>query len=243
MISRSFAELLGLIAIAAILFAADLWKVKPVREWSREETVDFFRNSPWVRQVSVGGSLLEAGPPDVSAQTREGRGEESAAAGRTGSSELEVGGAGRESAQRGTVYFIAWTSAKIWRQANLHFGTLQGRAKEEGAEPPDLTFYRLSIGGPDLRGFAGATEAGLKAATYLRPKRAKTRIEPAEVKIQKAQGDRITSLDFTFPREVGGRPAIAAQEKSVEFACRFRDLSLKASFDLNKMATEKGRDL
>jgi hypothetical protein len=209
-----------------------------VREWTAEETRNFLRNSLWVRQVSGGGRLIEQGPPpEVSTQTAPGRRESSA-------HEINTQGeAGPGGMASGPTYFVEWSSAKIVRQAGLHFAVLQGRAKEEGAEPPALPSYVLTVGAPDLSAFAGADEAGLKAAAYLRPKHTKTRVAPAEVKILKAQNGRIAVIEFSFPREADGQPVISEQEKSVEFYCRYKGLQLRTNFDVAKMTTEAGRDL
>lgn len=237
---KRFVSLLGLLGMPLLLWSAELWRTKPVREWTREETQQFLRNSPWVRAISSGGSLLDTSAPGEAVETQAGRRESSAAAERTAPSEMSVGGAG---GRGGTTYYVEWSSAKIVRQASLHSGALQGRAKEEGAEPPPVAFYVLSVLGPDLRAFAGFTEVQLKSVAYLRPKRAKTKVEPAEVKVRKTQDQRIASVHFLFPRELGGQPVIAEQEKSVEFSCKVKDLTLKTSFDLGKMITEQGRDL
>jgi hypothetical protein len=221
--------------------ASDVWKSKPVREWSAEETRNFLRNSLWVHQVSAGGGLVEPGPPaELSTQTRPGRGESSGASGREASPQIEAAPGGMPS---GPTYFIEWSSAKVVRQAGLHFAVLQGRAKEEGGEPPALPSYVLTVGAPDLSAFTGADEAELKTAAYLRPKRAKTKVAPAEVKILKAQNGRIAVIEFSFPREAGGQPVISEQEKSVEFYCRFKGLQLRTNFDVAKMTSERGRDL
>jgi hypothetical protein len=213
MIRGSVAASLILMALSASLAASEAWKSKAVRDWSADETRDFLRNSPWVRQVRVGGSLVEAAPPDAG-QTGEGRGESSQAQGRTERSEpgVETGGS-----RGGTVYYIEWSSAKIVRQASVHFGALEGRTKEEGVEPPDLPFFTVSVHGPDLKAFAGATEADLKAGASLRAKRAKTKIDPTQVKIRKGQEDRILSIQFSFAREADGKPVISPEEKTVEF--------------------------
>lgn len=230
---------IGLVALSTTVLAADLWNTKPVREWTREETQKFLRDSPWTHQVNVGGSLLDEGAPGDTAGESTGRGESSAAEHGTSGSSVDVPISG----PTGTPYFVEWTSAKIVREAWSHVNALQSQRKEEGGEPPLSPLYVISIGGPNLRVFGGVGEEQLKAAVYLHPKHAKGRIDPVEVKIRKAKDGRVVAVQFAFPRELGGQPVIAEQEKSAEFSCKLKDFTIKTSFNVAKMTTVQGRDL
>jgi hypothetical protein len=230
---------LGLVAFSAVVWSADIWNTKPVREWTREETQQFLLDSPWTHRVFVAGSLLDTSAPGDTAGERSGVGESSAAAGRENRDTVEVPISG----QTGAPYLIEWRSAKIFRRAGAHLTALQSRTKEVDAEPAPLALYVLSLEGPDLRVFDGVAEAQLKASAYLRPKRAKTRVEPTEVRVQKDQAGRVIAVHFAFPRQMDGQPVISDQEKSVEFSCKAKELVLKTSFNLAKMTTAQGRDL
>ena len=230
---------LGLVAFSAVAWAADIWNAKPVREWTREETQQFLRDSPWTHRVTVGGSLTEMGAPGDTAGERAGMGESSAAAGRESSGSVDV----PSSEPAGMPYFIEWTSAKIVRQAWVHFNALQSQRQDVVTEPPPSPTYVLAIGGPNLKAFEGVTEDQLKASSYLRPKKAKAKVEPVEVRIRKAPDGRIVSVQFAFPRQMDGQPVISDQEKSVEFSCKLKDFTIKTTFNLSKMTTAQGRDL
>jgi hypothetical protein len=106
-----------------------------------------------------------------------------------------------------------------------------------------LPTYFLMVGGADLSAFDGIAEADLKAATYLRAKRADTEVNPLRVTTHKQPDGRITSLLFEFPREIKGEPAIADREKSVEFCCKLKDFKLRTTFNPSKMSAGDGRDL
>ena len=227
----------GLILNSAAAWPSDVWKAKPVRQWTEQETRQFLVGSPWVRQVVVGSGT--GGMEGSGAQTRLGRGGESSGAeGRVDSSTIDVepGGA------HGPAYYIEWTSAKIVRAANVHMGLLQGRIKQDPGDPPALDAIALTVGGPDLHVFLSATEPQLQATAYLRPRHSKARIQPTEVKILKKE-NRVLAVTFTFPRVVDGQPVIPDQEKSAEFSCKAGRDTLKVSLDVNKMTTEAGRDL
>jgi hypothetical protein len=240
---RFFSRLIpisGLVLISAAALPTDVWRAKPVQQWTEEETRGFLRNSPWVRQVTVGGLAGEIGDAGVDAQTRLGRGgEASGAEGRVNSSTIDVE---RGEAARRPVYYIEWSSAKIVRAANVHIALLQGRIKQDPGAPPPLDSFVLTVAGTDLQVFTAATEPQLQAASYLRAKHSKTRVPPKEVKILKRE-NRVVAITFTFPRAVDGQPVIPDQESAAEFTVKIKDLTLKPTFDLNRMVTESGRDL
>ena len=232
------------ISILYLLFAVpgaaeDIWKVKPVREWSREETQRFLRDSPWVRKVTVGGSPVESLPPTgASVETAAGRRESSGAEGGTSSTTVDV----EPGRQIGAAYYVEWSSAKIVRQARLHFAALRGEVKEEGeVATPDA--YIVMVSGPDMKAFDASTEAQLAAGTSVRAKRSNLALPPLGVKIRKTPEGRVIAIQFAFSRISNGQPTLSDQEKSVEFACKVRDLAIKTSFNLSKMTTEQGRDL
>lgn len=229
----------GLILNSAAASPSDVWKAKPVRQWTEQETRGFLVGSPWVRQVIVGSGAGEMEGSGVNAQTGGERGESSGTQGRVDSGTIDV--------QRGepahrTIYYIEWSSAKIVRAANVHIGLLQGRIKQDPGEPPPLDAIVLTVGGPDLHAFLSATEPQLQETAYLHPRHSKVRIQPKEVKILKKE-NRVLAVTFTFPRVVDGQPVIPDQEKSAEFSCKAGSDTLKVSFDVNRMATEAGRDL
>lgn len=232
--------LLCLWGLASLGWSEDFWTTKPTGEWSREETQLFFRNSPWTRQIVFEGSVLIPQAPGGTADDREGRGVLPGAERRIGSSTTEVTPI---EPRRGTPYFIEWSSAKIVRQATSHFRALQGQKTEDETERFSSAFYLLSVAGPDLKSFEGLTETQLKTAAYLRPRRAKAKLEPTEVRVRKSEDGRIIVVQFAFPRQKDGQPAIPDLEKAVEFYCRVRDVVLRTSFNLLKMTIGQGRDL
>jgi hypothetical protein len=245
--------LLTLLQMFAVPSAAgELWKKKPVSAWSREETLEFLRNSPWVHRVPVEPALPRPDASTFSDSVSDGPewsgtvcpscarlelpGERPSAAG----GQIESGSGTGECA--GRVNFIQWTSAKIVRQAISHLRALDGLEKDVG-DFSILSAYLLTVGGADLSCFDGITETELKAATYLRAKGAATQVEPLQVTIQKRPDGRVTSVHFEFPRQLGDQPTIADGEKSVEFRCQVKGFALRTTFDLSKMTAGDGRDL
>jgi len=230
---------MGLMAFSITVWSAELWNTKPVREWTREETQQFLRASPWAHRVVVGGSLLDTGTVEDTAGERAGQGEMSGASGREQPSTVDV----PINRPTGVPYVIEWSSARIIQQVGAHFSALQSQRKEEETAPRPSPMHVLTVAGPDLKAFHTISEDQLKAGSYLHPKHAKAKVEPVEVKVRKAADGRILAIQFAFPRQMAGQPLISDQEKSVEFVCKVKDLSLKTTFNLAKMTTPQGRDL
>ena len=241
-----------LLMFAAPSLAGEPWKKKPVGAWSREETLELFRNSPWVRRVSVESGLARPdssafsgsvfGAPTLSGNMCSSCTGLEPARERPGAAGVWIESSSGTGGRAGGVYFILWTSAKIVRQAISHLPALDG-LKEEVGDLSALPTYLLTVGGVDLSAFDGITETELKAATYLRAKRAETQVEPLRVTTQKRPDGRVTSVHFEFPRQSGGQPAIADREKSVEFCCKLKAFTLRTTFDLSKMTAGHERDL
>jgi hypothetical protein len=230
---------MGLMAFSITVWSAELWNTKPVREWTREETQQFLRESPWAHQVVVAGSLLDTGTLEDMAGERAGQGEMSGAEGGTRPASVDV----PISRPTGVTYVVEWSSARIIQQVGAHFSALQNQRKEEETVLRPTPMYVLTVTGSNLRAFGAISEDQLKAGSYLRPKHAKAKVEPVEVKVRKAADGRILAIQFAFPRQMAGQPLISDQEKSVEFGCKVKDRSLKTTFHLAKMTTPQGRDL
>jgi hypothetical protein len=245
----------ALLLLIADGVAADPWKSKPVGDWTREETLQFFRESPWLHRVAIAPAPSHA--PPSSASVFDGvslSGEVCLSCVKTQPGGMTVNdtkrpdadsaalGSGRGSRSRETVYFIQWTSARTVRRALAHLRALDGLG-EEGSDITIMPTHVVTVIGADLRAFEGVTETDLADSTELRARKTKTAAGPAQVRVQRRPDGRISSVHFEFPRNIDGRPLIPDEEKSVEFSCKANDLTLKVRFDLTKMVCAEGRDL
>jgi hypothetical protein len=159
-----------------------------------------------------------------------------------GPQEPKVASSGTGGGAAETTYFIQWTSARIVRQGHAHLRALQGQGAEE-PEPLPLDVYVLTVSGSNLQVFEAVEEPQLQAKAYLRAKKSKAKVAATRVNVLRGTEGRIGSVHFGFPRELDGQPAISEKETSVEFVCRSRDVTIKASFDLTKMVVQQSRDL
>ena len=210
--------------------AADLWKARPVKEWNREETERFLRDSPWVEHVTT----MSLAGPSMNPMDNEGRRDPLGG-------DLQSRDAQRM--RQRAVYFIEWSSAKVVRQANWHMEALMGQAVNEDVEPPPLPLYVLSVKGVYLAAFANLSKADVLKGVSLRLNHAKTTLAATDAVIRKTPEGKVVAVQFAFPRLLDGKPTISAEEKSVEFVCKAGHLSLKADFKLAKMTTGHGLDL
>ncbi len=229
--------LLAFTILPAVTSASEVWEVKPVEEWTREETQEFFRNSPWVHQVIVTGPAVVVQPASFPPPTRESQREPSSAEGIKVEPRFGTNGAVAE-----TAYYIEWSSSKIVRRAGAHYRALQGKGKEEERQPA-LDTYVLTVSGYDLTPFDGIDEMELKEAAYLRPRELKEKIRPAKAEVLRGKNGRVIAVRYSFPIEQDGQPLIRDDERCVNFVCKVSDLRLKTKFKPAEMVIGKGRDL
>jgi len=74
-------------------------------------------------------------------------------------------------------------------------------------------------------------------------KMSKAKIAASHAKIVRGNDQRISTVNYGFPRQQNGQPVIDATEKSVGFHCRVRGRTLKAEFELKKMVVQGNCDL
>ena len=229
--------LLAFLAFVCLARAADVWQGKPVEEWTREETQEFFRDSPWVHQVIVTEQRVAVQPASYPPSTREPERTSSSAEGIKTEPRFGPNGVPVE-----TAYYIEWSSARIVRQAGAHYRTLQGKGREEKQEF-NLHAYVLTVSGYDLTVFEGLDETALKKAAYLRPQESKQKIRPAKVEILRGADGQAIAVRYSFPVEKDGQPLISDGEQCVTFVSRAGELRLRTRFNPPEMVIGKGRDL
>jgi len=145
-----------------------------------------------------------------------------------------------------TIFQVRWGSSRVMREAFVRAAELGNHMNAETAAKTladPITTYQLIVVGPDMSPFVGQDEASLKNDATLQLKKAKKKISPSAVTIQK-DGDNVRDVIFEFKRQSdNGEPTIASDEKNVTFECKINKLNLKASFEVPKMADTKGTDL
>jgi hypothetical protein len=232
-----FLTLLVFVAVPRLAGTSEVWQSKPVEEWTRQETQEFFRDSPWVHQVIVTAAPLPPEPATSPAPGRESQRKPSSAEGIKTEPRFGANGVPVE-----TAYYIEWSSAKVVRRAGAHYRALQGKGREDG-EPPALDGYFLTVSGYDLTAFEALSESELQGAAHLRLRERKENVQPVKVeKLWNSEG-KIIAVRYSFPRQKKDETLITDRDHSVNFVCRAGELRLKTRFELAEMVIGKRRDL
>ena len=145
-------------------------------------------------------------------------------------------------------FVVRWASSNVMRQAFIRSAELNQKIPEADAEaslakPVDV--YQIVVAGTDMTPFSNMDENALKSAATLIPKRSKQKIAATAVTIQRAaDGKSVGVLIFSFPKKLdNGQPVVGSDEKSVEFIYNQGKFTIKAAFELSKMAGSHGIDI
>jgi hypothetical protein len=144
-------------------------------------------------------------------------------------------------------FVVRWVSALTVRQALVRNAELAGNPLQDPNQllqaQPDS--YQILVLGADLSPFAGANEADLQGRAELRIGSTKKKLAPVAVQLLRSNaGGRLQGVLFQFPkRDASGEAVVPANEKSLEFVCEVKSLSLRAKFDPRKMVNREGVDL
>lgn len=228
-------------------------------------------NANW-RKAGANGVPLDQGgtsPGNYGAQGASDSGGRANAGATTGSSSYGIpGGGGPTNANSGslaqnsailnsaktpeTTFVLRWFSSAAIRHALARAQVLSGGLSEADAEKAlgdEPTEFEVTIAGPDMTPFLKAEEKDLAAKAFLQPKKEGNRVAASRVVIQrlpnsKAEDPRsISAVVYYFAKKsANGEPAVGPGAKNVEFVCEAGAATIKASFELAKMADSKGLD-
>ena len=224
---------LGLIVLcsAALLLAGEAWKQKPFSEWSDKDIQGIFQDSPWAHLVAVPW-VKQLSTPNIATSDIAGP-------------KPMTGGEESKGLPVRAQFLVQWASALTMRQARARQLQMQGAANDEAVAqflsqtPPH---HVIVVVGADLSSFEVLKEEGVQKVTYLELKQSKQHLAPTSVQFFR-QGSQLTGVQFFFPREVDGKPAIGPGENKLTFHCDAGDSKIAAEFDLRKMVRDGKPDL
>lgn len=259
--TKRLVALLAILLLAANLSAGDPWKDKSYKQWDEKDVRKILLDSPWAKEVRVSAPWQGAGGRELSTPAPPGGGGygEGASGGAPMAGGRASGGPG-EAEQAGSpqaIFVVRWVSSWTVRQAMARGAVLRGTPEAEAEQivAQEVPEYVVAVLGRDMTSFAKAEESGLKEKSYLVVKKAKAKakLAPSRVEVQRARSSSdqpqaagaaaISAVIFYFPKKTAaGEPALAADEKSVEFVCEAGGAQIKTSFELQKMAGPQGPD-
>jgi len=225
--------------VVAVWAGNEPWKGKPYLQWDDKDIERVFLDSPWSRTTTITRTWLPISSKDLPDKIISG-------SGRPVPTELERSG---ETSVGGELkFYVFWASSRVMRAASVRKSVLHGDKKdldvEKYATEPQEEIQIL-VQSEDMAPFTRKDEKFFQANAFLQPKKSKQKISPSHVRYERdAKGILVTSALFFFPRKtVSGEPAIANDEKSVEFNCNMDGSSLRVNFEPQKMVDQNGPSL
>jgi hypothetical protein len=234
---------LFILLVAGLAWASDPWNDKPYTQWSMKDVDKVMNESPWSRMIHITTGFGIPGRMGTPSGTGSQQPTGAPMSGGPPTQESNGMPAGME---RTADFEARWVSALTMRQALARAEILDGKMSQADAErylakPP--ANYQIAVFGPNMSAFATATETALTNDSYLEAKGEKKKVAPANVKFTKSGDGKVEAITFEFPKTVNGQPVIGPKEKSVDFVCKVKDLTLKFHFDPRKMTNKQGLDL
>jgi hypothetical protein len=238
--------ILAVAVLASLVWAAgDPWKSKPYTQWDEKDVRKILSDSPWSKivQTPAAWTTGDSGGSTLPSATQEHSPDGGVMGGGMSAPKPETG------PQIPLANFaVRWVSARAVREALLRNQVLGGQMKEDEAEkraalPVDS--YQVMIAGPDMKPFQAADEKAVAAKSFLITKKTKQKIASTGVEFERGpDGKTVLAAVFSFPKKTEtGEPAIAMDEKGVEFNCTIGGANIRAAFEIPKMDDSQGRDL
>ena len=129
------------------------------------------------------------------------------------------------------------------RRAVLKGSMTEADAEKTVANVPDD--YMILVQGTNMQIFQHRGEDAFAKSAYLQLKKNKQKLSPTKVSFLKgSDGQSVTGAVFYFAKkDASGEPAIAPDEKEIDFYLQVGDSKLLTYFDPRKMVDAKGEDL
>ena len=238
---RRFIALTAVFLLAASVWAGDPWKDKAYKQWDEKDIRKVMTESPWVRAVRVentwgGPSIAEA--PTLGA---------SGSAASSDPRDISRGAKPLAGVPAEAVFVVHWASSRTIRRAQARRAVLGGvqEAVAENFLMQEPAEYQVVVLGTDMAPFAKVEEKELKENSYLGLRKAKNRLSAERIEIERTpDGSKVLAVHFYFAKKTeAGQPTFSADERGADFVCLAGKITLKTSFDFQRMTDNQGIDL
>lgn len=241
----------ALLILVVATWAGDVWRSKPMSQWTDKDVQDILQNSPWAKAgVQAQGAWRPDGVTQASGSGGVAGSSSDFSHGSAGATTDKQGGTEKNAAAEAgrATYSIFWWSSRTIRAASMRRAVLKGTMKEEEAEStvantPDE--YMVLVQSTNMAIFQIRGEKAFENAAYIQLKKTKQKVSPSHVAFLKAgDGTTVNGAVFYFPKKsANGEPTISPDEKEIDFYLQVGDAKLLTYFDPKKMVDGKGEDL
>jgi hypothetical protein len=239
---------LAILAMAAIVWAGDVWKSKPYQQWDEKDVMTVLQTSPWAKvNVTPSGAWHPADTTPITGGSVGYAGGGNDTSHNNGAMPSQAGGSEKEASAGSSVYNIYWWSSRTIREASFRRQVLKGTTTQDAADnalktAPDS--YQILVAGQNMAIFKARGEDAFKNTAYIQLKKTKKKLSPSKVEFQATADGKVVGAIFNFPKkDASGEPSIDSDEKEIDFNLQVGDAWIRTLFIPKQMVDSQGEDL
>jgi len=239
---------LAILAMAAIVWAGDVWKSKPYQQWDEKDVMTVLQTSPWAKvNVTPSGAWHPADTTPITGGSVGYAGGGNDTSHNNGAMPSQAGGSEKEASAGSSVYNIYWWSSRTIREASFRRQVLKGTTTQDAADnalktAPDS--YQILVAGQNMAIFKARGEDAFKNTAYIQLKKTKKKLSPSKVEFQATADGKVVGAIFSFPKkDASGEPSIDSDEKEIDFNLQVGDAWIRTLFIPKQMVDSQGEDL
>lgn len=239
---------LAILAMAAIVWAGDVWKSKPYQQWDEKDVMAVLQTSPWAKvNVTASGSWHPADTTPITGGSVGYAGGGNDTSHNNGAMPSQAGGSEKAANAGPSVYNIYWWSSRTIREASFRRQVLKGSTTQDAADnalktAPDS--YQILVAGQNMTIFKTRGEDAFKNTAFIQLKKTKKKFSPSKVEFQETPDGKVVGAIFSFPKkDASGEPSIDSDEKEIDFNLQVGDAWIRTLFIPKQMVDSQGEDL
>lgn len=239
---------LAILAMAAIVWAGDVWKSKPYQQWDEKDVMTVLQTSPWAKvNVTASGAWHPADTTPITGGSVGYAGGSNDNSHTNGAMADQAGGTEKGANAGPSVYNIYWWSSRTIREASFRRQVLKGSTTQDAADnalktAPDS--YQILVAGQNMAIFQKRGEDAFKNTAFIQLKKTKKKLSPSNVEFQKTADGKVVGAIFSFPKKAAsGEPTIDSDEKEIDFNLQVGDTWIRTTFSPKQMVDNQGEDL
>jgi hypothetical protein len=245
---KTLISTLAILAMAAIVWAGDVWKSKPYSQWDEKDILVVLQTSPWAKvNVSASGAWHPSDTTPITGGSVGYGGSSNDNSHTNGAMPNQAGGTEKEASAGSSMYNIYWWSARTIREASLRRQVLKGTTTQEAADNTLKTApesYQILVAGQNMVIFKTRGEDAFKNTAFIQLKKTKKKISPSKVEFQETADGKVVGAIFSFPKkDASGEPTIESDEKEIDFNLQIGDAWVRTVFNPKQMVDSQGEDL